>query len=438
MSKTLQALGKLKVLSEMARDLQIRSEERLKAQHGRFNVFTTLLSAGDEVRLHTRFLHELLNPAGTHDCGDLFLKLFFVTLEKHQPVDDSGEGNAVVWNDYSKPSYWVSKEVRKAQGQLDLLLEADSHVLVIENKIWSGEGDRQVARYEEYVASQKPKVGQVLFLTLDGRQASTHDTHHYLRISYREHIMDWLESCLRATYHIIPVNQALIQYRNVVRELTGPSTGRETMETIKDFIRKNPIILETHTEISAAVEEIKREMIQAMKQRFANGLTASLADAYYVTPRPAMTASSFAIDANPGLVIRAKENDFTSGHPFSVWVEHNKWGALCIGIEAKWEQDRELTQEEQELLELMKAKVIVTSEQENLHLALLEKTWWGTYWPIGVHDLIKPFLDDLTVARMSAEPHLEEELVKTADTGIRNYMQILETAYAEAKEQVEK
>ena len=85
MSESLKALGKLKVLSEIVRDLQIRSEERLKAQHRRFNLFTTLLSAGDEVRLHTRFLHELLNPAGTHDCGDLFLKLFFETLENRQP-----------------------------------------------------------------------------------------------------------------------------------------------------------------------------------------------------------------------------------------------------------------------------------------------------------------------------------------------------------------
>ena len=433
MSESLKALGKLKVLSEIIRDLQIRSEERLKAQHRRFNLFTTLLSAGDEVRLHTRFLHELLNPAGTHDCGDLFLKLFFETLENRQPVDDDDEGVDVGWDDYAKAGYRVGKEVRKAQGQLDILLEANSHVLVIENKIWAEEADRQVARYAEYVESQNPKAGLVLFLTLDGKQADTHGDHHYLRISYREHIMDWLERCLRATYHIIPVNQALIQYRNVVKEITGQSTGTETMETIKDFIRKNPIILEHYTEISTAVTEIKKERMQAMKQRFADGLAESLADAYEVTLRPRMIESSFAIDPNPGLVIRAKENDFTGGHPFSVWVEHNKWGALCIGIEAKWKQSRELTEEEQELLEVMKAKVIVTCGEENLHLALLDKTWWGTYWPMGVHDLIKPFLDESNVAKMSGEPHLEVELVKAADAGIRSYMQVLETAYAEAK-----
>ena len=41
-----------------------------------FNIFTTLLSVHDEVRLHSRFLAAMLNPKGSHAQGSLFLKLF--------------------------------------------------------------------------------------------------------------------------------------------------------------------------------------------------------------------------------------------------------------------------------------------------------------------------------------------------------------------------
>lgn len=429
-----QALRKLKALSEMIRELQIRTEERIKARHGRFNVFTTLLSVSDEVRLHTRFLHELLNPEGTHDCGNLFLKLFFDTLKANAPTSIE-DREAEAWDEYSTGCFHVGKEVRKEQGQLDLLLESETHILVIENKIWATEGNRQIARYAEYIKSQQSKKGLVIYLTLDGRESFTHGNNDYLRISYKKHIMAWLELCLKATYHIIPINQALIQYRNVVKELTGQSTDTKTMEKIKDFIRKNPIILDMHNEITTAVEEIKVERKQTLKQRFADALTKSLSDYFHVTLRPNMTESSFAVDDNAGLVIRRKENDFTAEHPFSVWVEHNKWGALCIGIEAKWSQERELTPCEQALLVKMKDILSKTCQNEGLNFYGIDKTWYATYWPVGVHDLIKPFFDEQTIERISKDPDLELEIVKTADAGIRNYMRILEDSYTQAKEE---
>ena len=111
MTDTQQALGALKTLSGQIHELQLRSEERLKAQHGRFNVFTTLLSAHDEVRLHTRFIYELLNPKGTHDCGNHFLKLFFETLTAHPALshDGSKSSESESWEDYSEQSFWEPK-----------------------------------------------------------------------------------------------------------------------------------------------------------------------------------------------------------------------------------------------------------------------------------------------------------------------------------------
>lgn len=429
MSNTLQSLSALKILCDQIQEAEIRSEERLKAQHGRFNVFTTLLKASDEVRLHTRFIHELLNPEGTHDCGDLFLKLLFDTLQEYQPLDHEDSPSSVLWEGYSKQSYWVGKEVSKKQGQLDLLLESDSNLLVIENKIWAGEQEKQVGRYIEYLESQAPKAGQVLYLTLDGKKAETHNGKAYFRISYRDHIMAWLECCLHATYDIVPINQVLIQYQKVVQQLIGKSADHQTMKTIKDYIRQNPQLIKTHDLVGTAIGELKEDA----KQRFADALTKSLSDEYIVVPRPGMIKGGFAKDDNAGLLITPKHDDFTADHPFSIWVEINRWNALCVGIEAKWKQERALTSQETKFLGQMKILVLQECEDQGLHHASVEKTWWGTYWPMSYHDLVSPFLaDNDSIADFLDDLSLPQA-VKDADAGIRIYIGILKDAYKKSK-----
>lgn len=45
-----------------------------------FNVFKVLGLTTNEVRTHSAFLAELLNPKGSHGCKDVFLKLFVEEL----------------------------------------------------------------------------------------------------------------------------------------------------------------------------------------------------------------------------------------------------------------------------------------------------------------------------------------------------------------------
>ena len=54
--------------------LQKVEEERKRGEW--FNVFNVLGVSTDEVRTHSRFIAELLNPQGSHGCGDEFLKAF--------------------------------------------------------------------------------------------------------------------------------------------------------------------------------------------------------------------------------------------------------------------------------------------------------------------------------------------------------------------------
>ncbi|MBX0332941.1 PD-(D/E)XK nuclease family protein [Pontibacter sp. HSC-14F20] len=54
--------------------------QKLEKQEG-FNIFSVLRSHSDEVRVHSRFIAELLNPKGSHGQGTLFLNLFLNELE---------------------------------------------------------------------------------------------------------------------------------------------------------------------------------------------------------------------------------------------------------------------------------------------------------------------------------------------------------------------
>jgi|GEM_PF-1866051 len=430
MNEALQALGALKTLSEQIYELQVRSEERLKAQHGRFNVFTTLLKAHDEVRLHTRFIHELLNPDGTHDCGDLFLKLFFETLKDHPalPHDDPKSSESESWDDYSEQSFWVGKEVRKGDDQLDLLLESNTHLLVIENKIWAREQKDQVARYIKYTESQPFSKSQVLYLTLDGKQATTHHGEDYLRISYREHIMVWLERCLQTTYDIVPINQALIQYKKVVQQLIGKNADHETMETIKDYIRKNPAIIKNHNDVSESIRQLHIEILD----EFASAVIEGLKDVCTVRLRQGMAEGSFGKDNNRGLVVTPLENFYTENHSFEIWIEHNKWWGWAIGIETEYDKARPVRDDE---LELLKKRIYPRLSQKyhdiEEHYTDATKTWNGTYWPCGWHNIIRDFMSGGdAIASMFDQAYFDEQ-VELTKQDVQNFVARFREIYLE-------
>src|SRR5438034_3421349 len=113
----------LEQLLEMLREAQARADERAKVTHERFNVFTTLLEANDEVRLHTRFLHCLLNPQGWHDCDARFLKLFFDTLKKRPALDHEGKKTPIDFPDPDE-SWKTENEFHIPDvGRIDILLK---------------------------------------------------------------------------------------------------------------------------------------------------------------------------------------------------------------------------------------------------------------------------------------------------------------------------
>src|SRR5690606_9164250 len=80
-------------------------------------------------------------------------------------------------------------------GRIDIYI-TDRHgdTICIENKIYAGEQEGQMLRYNNF--TQKHKSSHLFFLTLRGREAQSggENTKIY-PISYEKHIIEWLEFC---------------------------------------------------------------------------------------------------------------------------------------------------------------------------------------------------------------------------------------------------
>lgn len=416
-------------LTGIISNAHLRAEERAKATHERFNVFTTLLSAHDEVRLHTRFIYNLLNPAGTHDCGRLFLDLFFETLAETPPLDHAG--NPVKWEPLPEATIWKAhKEKSVSDGQIDLLLEATCCGIAIENKIHAAEQTGQLARYDRYLTSRHKPDPRLLFLTLDGKQATSHGTATYFRISYESHILVWLEKCLRETYRFIPINQVLLQYRKVVRQLTGRTLNSAIMKTVTDFVVGNPDIIRYHQQIENGIAGAR----VVFMDRLAEGITKAMGSNYQVRPRPDLGQASFGSHPNGALIITPPPESPLHGKPFEIWVEHiSKWRAVVVGIESKFGKPLK-TPQSIEFFRRMNQLLTEDAASRPYHKADRQILWDGTEWPTGWHDLICP-IDNAQLATLIETP-IEQTAASVCD-GIRIHIALLERIYIQTSSELD-
>ena len=203
-----------------------------------FNIFNIIGMKSDEVRLHSAFLAELLNPNGNHGMGEAFLQSFVTMIVKDNDFTFSLQGCRKV-------------EVEKAighvtdtdGGRLDILLHnADNHAILIENKIYAGDQENQLLRYHNY-AKSKFTAHKLLYLTLDGREASDASTakqiFDYSTVSYRDDILQWLGECARLAYNKPLVRETIVQYTELIRQLTNQTMENDKTIELFDLMNNN-------------------------------------------------------------------------------------------------------------------------------------------------------------------------------------------------------
>ncbi|WP_052455717.1 PDDEXK-like family protein [Bhargavaea cecembensis] len=184
---------------------------KLEGENEEINIFETLGVVHKELQ-HSNMIGWLLSPKENHGLGDVFLRTFLCRVAGDFVADLTDEEETAL----NLGSFTCRKEYR----QMDLLLTSDTEraVIVIENKIWSGESEHQLGKYLRQVKEEFKDYHQLcLFLTPDGRPPS--DQVNWIGISY-EDILEVLEETLEIQERQISpdAKSILRQYIQTVRK----------------------------------------------------------------------------------------------------------------------------------------------------------------------------------------------------------------------------
>ena len=218
----------------MAQNL-LKEAARLYEKHeaGRpepFNVFSVLHSESDEVNLHSRFLHALLD----YQKPEQEIRENLADFLQHVGIKDFEQRNV---------------KVERERYHIDILItnEDKKEGVAIENKIWAGDQHEQIMRYHQTLKKQEGYSRiYLLYLTPDGRDPSKDSVGDLecTAISYKYDLQPWLRRCQRRAYDEPGLRESVAQYLQLVQKLTGTDFKEEYMKELKELcLEGNNLVL---------------------------------------------------------------------------------------------------------------------------------------------------------------------------------------------------
>lgn len=209
-----------------------------------FNVFAVLRSASDEVNLHSRFLHALLDLvdplSGKRENLEKFVR------EVAQAADFGVAG----------------ARVQRESNHIDLLISNGQEAIVIENKIWAGDQEEQLQRYRDALVRQGYDAASIrmMYLTPFGHEPSEQSVgeipaEEIRPVSYREDLRDWLVGCQRRAYDDPGLRESIAQYRRLIRAMTNDDYETGHMDELKALLLQDDHVV--------LAREIARSLVDA-------------------------------------------------------------------------------------------------------------------------------------------------------------------------------
>lgn len=227
----------------------------------RFNIFTILGLESSEVRTHSSFLAEMLNPKGAHGMGKLPLQKFLEIVGIENFPTESA-------NVASEVHIGTINETKTAGGRIDILIKsADERAMIaIENKINAGDQENQLLRYYNYLEYKKANRG-LIYLTLAGSVADEKSTGSALNVkyipkSYAIDILEWLAVVHKESANKPIVRESLMQYMNLVKKLTNKTENEEMAEEIAVELTKDNEKLNTFFSIYDSCDAVYKKVAE--------------------------------------------------------------------------------------------------------------------------------------------------------------------------------
>lgn len=224
--------------ARLLKEAELLYERHQAGRRDPFNVFTALRSPSDEVNLHSRFLHALLDHRKPGEDGRANLEDFITEFwpTKHMPGFASDD-----------------TKVERERHNIDILITNRSgQDFAIENKIYAEDQDRQIERYYKELKGKGYKDAHVLYLTIDDHDPSERSTgdldkEKYTPIAYGEvTFLQWLGRCQKRAYDEPELRESIAQYLHLIKKMTGNDQGSEYMNEMKNLLSQGNNLLIVH------------------------------------------------------------------------------------------------------------------------------------------------------------------------------------------------
>jgi len=217
-------IEKLQDMLDRIKDLSNKIEVKKLRGNNDYNVFASLLSIYDEVRLHSRFIYSLLDPNSLHYQKELFLELFI----KACGLESFGLDPQIA-------------KVYKEYENIDIYITDGMKHIILENKIKASDQNAQIRRYIETI-KDKNIINEseiyVLFLSWEDKRVpsdyslrgfkidgdkildeSNKEISKFKAVSYKREIISWLDLCLEEVGNFTNLAIIILQYKSVIKKI---------------------------------------------------------------------------------------------------------------------------------------------------------------------------------------------------------------------------
>lgn len=244
----------------------LKSYDKIAKSTGEnFNIFTVMGMESNEVKTHSAIIGELLNPKGSHGLKEIPLNIFLQQVIKPLLEENNNELFTKHFDfDFENTKSYIEdfagkiNEDKTEGGRIDIVIKDNKKAFLIENKIYADEQTNQLIRYKKFYPN-----APIIFLTLFGSDAKTATdleiNKDYFIISYEEHVLKWLEECLKEAVKYPMLREVIRQYINLVKKLTHQTINQELKKEIMELIKNN--FLEA-AEIAKNYDAAKNDVIE--------------------------------------------------------------------------------------------------------------------------------------------------------------------------------
>jgi hypothetical protein len=265
-------MDKLKALLQNVAIIEKKYNDLAEYSGEHFNVFDILGVRSNELS-HSSILTNLLDAKGKHGQKDVFLKLFL------EQINSRFKENTHFYHDYlnnfetqnasaNKEIYVGGVNFDLAEGgRVDIVITSGNQNIIIENKIYAGDQEQQLLRYNNHFKNQP-----IIYLTLDGSEPSVHSkgnlvlNQDFICCSYKTDIKEWLEKCIKEMANKPFIRETLNQYLILIQQLTNQSNNYKMSEEIRNLITAENVNLipVINQELNNIIEELKQKIFNSI------------------------------------------------------------------------------------------------------------------------------------------------------------------------------